>query len=622
MKRNLLLTVTSLLIIFVMIAGCAPAATAPEVEPTSAIVNPPVLKDTATPGAAEEPTATAEVAEPPAEEPTKAEPAPESGPAKINGVTMDFPRNEAFIMDQVNFAVYDSFNPLIPNGVEFAAGWWQISNEYLFYVNYATGEIVPWLAQSYEYNADYTEMTIHITKGAAWNDGTPFTANDVAFTMNLCMSDKTLGSCPGDTQYWSEVTATDDFTVVFKFTEPRPRTHYMFMVRICTGQVILPKHIFENQDVKTFKNNPPVTTGPYMLDKTYPDQKILVWKKNENYWNKEKFDPKMKYVVYRTGPGAEQQLAELQDNNTDSFGMDYQTYVDRKADIPQINMLGYVDPCPRGAFFNTMVPPFDKAEFRRAMSMLMNRQKWADNIWVPPSKAAVAPWADYRNLDKYINQEANDKWGIFKYDVEAAKALLTEAGYTWQGDKLIGLDGKPVVIEIGTPTGVQGMEYLMAQDWVEDLKAIGIEATLQHYEQPVWFDKTANGQFQAGVWWMCGATVDPLELYGGYTSDRIMPIGERAVKGNDVRLNDPELDDVVLKLQAITPDDPAALPLYMQAYDIFIRDAAAVPLIQTYYTAYFNTHYWDKTPTNENMYTVPFNWWAQILFVLTTVTPK
>ena len=62
--------------------------------------------------------------------------------------------------------------------------------------------------------------------------------------------------------------------------------------------------------------------------------------------------------------------------------------------------------------------------------------------------------------------------------------------------------------------------------------------------------------------------------------------------------------------------------LYMKAYDLFMRGSPGVPLIQTYYTAYFNTTYWDNMLSNDNLYTVPFNWWGQILFVLFNISPK
>jgi peptide/nickel transport system substrate-binding protein len=617
-----------------VLVGCSGGAAQATVAPTATqvIVNPPVIKatDTAAPAtptaAVAVAAATATPAAPAATVAPTATAAPKTtGPLVVNGVTMPFDRSVALVMDQGNFAVYDSFNPLIPNGVEFAAGWWQISSEYLWYVNYATGEIIPWLADSFEYNKDYTQMTIHIHKGATWNDGQPFTAQDVAWSMNLFMKDPTLSSAPADVKYWKSVEAPDDFTVVFTFNSPRPRTHLIFDVKICTGQIILPKHIFgaAGVDVKTFKNNPPVTTGAYMLDKAYPDQKLMVWKKNPNYWNKAKFDPAPQYVIYRTGPAADQYLSEAQANIPDIFGMDYQTYQDKKSTIPNISLVAYVDPCPRGAYFNTAKAPFDKAEFRRAMSMLMNRPKWAANIWVPASKPAIAPWADYRNLDKYINQSSAATWNTLTYDPTAAMKLLTGLGYKTVGGKLIGLDGKPVAFTVGTPTGVTDKEYAMAADWIQDLQAVGITATLQHYEQPVWFGKASAGDFDAGIWWLCGATVDPDELFTMFKSSNAVPIGKtaNAGDGSDTRLKDPEFDAVLAKLEAVAPDDAAAAPLYQQAYDIFMRDAPAVPLIQTYYTVEYNNQNWTGMPTNDKLYTVPFNWWAQIVFVLFKIQP-
>ncbi len=100
-------------------------------------------------------------------------------------------------------------------------------------------------------------------------------------------------------------------------------------------------------------------------------------------------------------------------------------------------MVTYVDPCPRAAWFNETNKYLEAPEFRRAMSMLMNREKWGANIWSPPSKPAQGLWADYRNLDKYINQEAKDTWGTLEYNPDKALELLESIGYTQEGGKLI-----------------------------------------------------------------------------------------------------------------------------------------------------------------------------------------
>src|SRR5262245_42820208 len=122
----------------VLIAACqAPAAQAPAAPAATAeVINPPVIKETS---AAEPTTAPEATAAPEATEAATTAPSAAAGATTftVNGVTMPFNRNEAVIMDQVNYAVFDSFNPFIPNGLEFAAGWWQIANEYLWYANYA-----------------------------------------------------------------------------------------------------------------------------------------------------------------------------------------------------------------------------------------------------------------------------------------------------------------------------------------------------------------------------------------------------------------------------------------------------------------------------------------------------
>ena len=71
---------------------------------------------------------------------------------QVNGVTMPFSRNEVVINDQVDFSIFDSFNPFIPNGEHYQNGLGQFSREWMWYVNYATGEIIPWLGTGWEYN--------------------------------------------------------------------------------------------------------------------------------------------------------------------------------------------------------------------------------------------------------------------------------------------------------------------------------------------------------------------------------------------------------------------------------------------------------------------------------------
>jgi ABC-type transport system substrate-binding protein len=470
MSRKLWYVLAAVLVTVAILSSCGGGATPEPEEPTSTpeIVNPPVIKE-------EQPTATPEPEEPEepeeTEEPEEPEDVPMGTEFQINGVTMDFGREEVIINNQVDYSIFDSFNPMIPNGWHYQAGTQQVVVEFMWYVNYATGELLSRLGESWEYNDDYTELKIYLRKGVTWNDGEAFTADDVVFTFNQWMN---------------------------------------------------------------------------------------------------------------------------------------------KDDLPLLDMVTYVDPCPLAAWFNELNEHLEAPEFRRAMSMLMNRQKWGDNIWSPPSKPAQGLWADYRNLDKYINEEAKETWGTLEYNPDKALELLESIGYTQEGGQLLDPDGEQVQLAVTTPVGVGGNEYLMGQDFTEELKSFGIDATFEYVEGVFW-DNVDNGEFDIGFWWFCGATVDPVELYDEFICENAAPQGEVSQKGNGMRHCNEEFDATLLALQALDPDHPDAPALYDRMFDLWLEDPPGVPLIETYYSISYNQEFWDNTLASDNVYTVPFNWWGQII---------
>ena len=99
------------------------------------------------------------------------------------------------------------------------------------------GELEPRLAQSWEHSGDYREWTYHLRPGVRWHDGTPVTAHDVKFTLDL------LGH-PDVHEYvfdFDSVTVPDDFTV---------------KIRAVPGYqddiVYYPKHLLEHFNPKQF----------------------------------------------------------------------------------------------------------------------------------------------------------------------------------------------------------------------------------------------------------------------------------------------------------------------------------------------------------------------------------
>ena len=106
---------------------------------------------------------------------------------------------------------------------------------------------------------------------------------------------------------------------------PNPRFHYNFIVGIVFQGIraIVPKHVWESVDAGTFTNNPPIYTGPYVLDRALPDQFMQVWRKNPDYWNKANLDPGPEYVIYRQKLPIDAEVEEFARGNIDVPSLDF-----------------------------------------------------------------------------------------------------------------------------------------------------------------------------------------------------------------------------------------------------------------------------------------------------------
>jgi peptide/nickel transport system substrate-binding protein len=86
--------------------------------------------------------------------------------------------------------------------------------------------IVPNIAMGWEWNEDFTELTITTRPGHRWSDGAPFTAHDIAFWYNNMVMDPGVVESPRSVwtigEEFYEVEALDDTTVVFRMSAPRP----------------------------------------------------------------------------------------------------------------------------------------------------------------------------------------------------------------------------------------------------------------------------------------------------------------------------------------------------------------------------------------------------------------
>jgi peptide/nickel transport system substrate-binding protein len=542
------------------------------------------------------------------------------------------PRNQTVIIDQGVFSVYDSFNPLIPNGEQYQAGVGQVAKEYLFYLNMATGKLEAWQGESWSYNPSFTECTLKIKPNVTWSDGKPFTSTDIAFTTELMKKNASLIGGSGNATWTPGVVAVatpNATTAVFKLSSPNTRFHYNFICQIISAQLlVLPEHVWSGQDITTFKFDPPIYTGPYTLQKTIQDLGLFIWEKSPNYWAKAVMDPAAPFIVYRNAPTDadlenEEYKEGLIDGLNSSTSYEYATILQDGGD-KDVVICNFLDSDQRCIFINDDPSRGALADpkFRYAISMLLNRPKIIANVWPVPTTTDVYPWPNYPNLKPWEDGQIASEFAQYReYNPSAAGKLLDELGIKKGSGGARHYRGKPLTLDIITPTVAGDPEYIVGQLLVEELQQLGINSSLRALTSAVYSDAWESGNWDLRSEWLGGAILDPWQGYNLFTASDYKPIGQLELTWPASRIVEPAFTTTVNKLADLDPTAASSIPAFNEALKQFYTYLPAIPYIQTVYWHVTSSQYWTGWPTNQDLYQIPSNWWGQYLFVLGRLKP-
>jgi peptide/nickel transport system substrate-binding protein len=486
--------------------------------------------------------------------------------------------------------------------------------EPLMVYNTLKGEIVPWLATEYKWSDDNKTLTFTIRDGVKWSDGKPFTAKDVAYTWNLLKDNTALVGGNSACTYLESVSATDDKTAVFTFAKVFTPGLYDVMT-----QIIVPEHIWSAvADPVKFANENPVATGPFTEISLFQNQ-IYAVGKNPNYWQAGK--PYIAGLRFPAYPGNDQaNLATINGENdwAGNFIPDIE-----KTFVAKDPNNGYFFPSIGGTIFlylNTTKAPFDNVEVRKAISQAIDRDQIVTVAMYDYTKPADATGLSDA-YPSFKSQAIADAADWTKLDIEKANAALDAAGLTKGADGIrANADGTPLKYEINVVSGwtdwVSACE-IMAQN----LKEVGIDATVKTYDFSAWVDKVNKGEFDMSIGWSSsGAT--PINFYRGQMSSATLkPVGEVANE-NWQRYVSPDMDKLIEEFSATSdPAEQKAVAEKMQT--LFAAEAPAIPLFPGPMWFEYNTTRFTGFPTKDDPYASgsPFSASEQLL-LLTSVKPK
>lgn len=495
-----------------------------------------------------------------------------------------------------------NFNPYSPNAL---AGESYIY-ENLYLTNIATCERVPWLATAYEWR-DPQNLVFTVREGVTWSDGTPFTADDVAFSYDLVKRFPALDQ-PGATPLLASVTAAHP-TVTMTFTEPA----IPLFDKVSDIQIV-PRHLWsEVEDPVTFTNEEPVGTGPFLFDAFNGQQ--LTMARNEGYWQAEKV--RIQKLVYKGSEQGQIDQLKLAEGEYDWNAMFVpeieKTYV---AKDPEHNRYWFPPGGVISLFLNLTKEPFTDVEFRRAVAHAIDRQEIATKAQFGYVLTASQTGLVLPNQAAFLDPAIPNE-GEIPYDPAQADQILAAAGYTKDGEgRLIGKDGEPVEFEFTVQNG--WTDWVQAANIIqEDLAAVGITMNVQMITPDIAIDDRQSGNFDATFGVHNGTCNMYNNFYSPLASASTKPIGEEVLDdGNAARWQDPETDQFIAQLR-LTDDPEAQKPALYGLQQIMVNEFPVIPL---WYGGVWFEYRTEKAvgwPSAEDPYASPNNG----LLIVTRLTP-
>ncbi|MDT3313597.1 extracellular solute-binding protein [Pseudomonas sp. rhizo66] len=363
------------------------------------------------------------------------------------------------------------------------------------------------IAQSVEYSEDRSWVVFNLRPEARFHDGTPITAYDVAFSYRTLLKD-------GHPLYR---TALQEVLRVDILNKQRIRFvlkrsgNPLLILRL--GELpVLPQHYWKGRDFKATTFEPPLGSGPYRITSVTPGRQ-LIFERVKDYWGKDlpvnrgkyNFD-RMEVEFYRDSDVAFEAFKAGEfdiyiEHQAKNWVNGYNFPAIRRGDVIKAQIPHQIPTQSQGLFMNTRRTTFADVKTREALGLMFdfewtNRALFSDaykrtTSYYPNSEfttSGLPVGHEWLMLKPYKEQlpaklftepftlPKTDGRGIPRETMRKALALLAEAGWKLNGQRLQNAAGQPLRFELLLVN--PNLERLY-QPYIENLNSIGIDARLR-----------------------------------------------------------------------------------------------------------------------------------------------
>jgi peptide/nickel transport system substrate-binding protein len=441
------------------------------------------------------------------------------------------------------------------------------------------GQIQLDLADKWEISKDNLSYTFYLRQDVRWHDGTPFTADDVVFTIDVLRAPGFQGP-PGLAELWRTVKVEQVAPYVVRFTLAEPFAPFLSYTTIG----LLPAHLLKDVPARQLPDHPfnlhPIGTGPFKVHEVTLQYALLV--ANTDYYGGRPYLDKIGFVFYPDYPTV---LAAYHRGEIHGISRVPPEYLSEA--LAEDNLKLYFAPLSGYAlvFLNLERPIFQEREVRQALLWAIDRQKIIDQILEGRALVANGPvmpltWAYEVDIPQYT------------YDPARAEILLEEAGWS-DGDGDGVREKGELRLQFALLTNDDATRIKIINELTRQWAEVGVRAVPQTAGVAgVVRDFLAPRNYDAILyeWQRLPADPDPYpqwhstqnlgmgQNFTGYSNERADLIMEEARQTTDSERR----GALYRELQRILAEDVPALPLYHPVYsyaiDERVRDVQVGPM--------------------------------------------
>lgn len=433
------------------------------------------------------------------------------------------------------------------------------------------GKPTPELAEKWDISSDQLTYTFHLRKDLKFSDGSPLTADDVAFTLTLLHDqayegDKDISqyAVKGGKEYKEgKATSIEGIQVVDPQTIKITTEKVNSQALTALGGEVLSKAYYG----KDYKQNTsldylkalyekPIAAGPYKFEKYIPGQEVR-FVANENYYAGK---PKIPNFIYKITSG-DTKLQLFQTGEVDYTGLGTGDEVLEQAkalefaniQIETAASFSYI-------YMNNNKPYLKDKKVRQALIYGLDRKKYVDT--------ALKGYGTVANVPIHPTSWAYTEEGVnkYEYDKEKAKKLLDEAGWKVGSDGIREKDGQKLKLSYFGPSSAKDSDLLIPIA-KENYKEIGVEFNPEFMDFNTMLSKVNKGDYDlASV--STPITSDPSETAGEYLSG----VNEKSLGYKNAKV------DELIQKGIETVDIEKRKPIYKELYKELSDDPPVILL--------------------------------------------